>query len=221
MKKQPNKNAEEMMKRLRDIPDPFVDGAHLDLSCSPPDWSAPPEEETCYIDTSGYVREGTFKGQRNPIKEFVTNPDKETLAQLAQTDPELRERLLDEAATETIMEFRNQRPDYEVTERNYATMIRAMGERLLKDYARIPFDDLLKTLQERDLFSAAELCVTFDELTKAGKLDVKPGQVKELSDEQLRDVAATIHIEGIGNAIEQYLIYAIGWGVVTPARKSD
>jgi hypothetical protein len=173
----------------------FLDGqfGQLDLSGSP-DLTNPTNEKFEEADKHGLNRIDTSGlPVTSKLKEFLTDPDAESLARVADEtgNPQLQEELDDIREEQAALEFLRTHPTYYKNDTNY---------QLMRDW-----------LNEHGLpFDAPNLDKAFRALTRAGELETRPGTAKELSESEKLYVVTLVKNGQIDGAITQYLAYALG-----------
>ncbi len=174
--------AEESSKFLND------GFAPLDLSSSP-DLQAKPSEGF------GPDRHGFHNvdmGQANPLKAFAQNPDDDALARVATEtgDPELADKFRDDTEGAEAEAFVASHPAYFRSDENFEA---------IKDYMD----------EHRLAFTRENLHTAFVTLSRAGRLETKPGTAKSLSEQEKLHVIALCKAGQIEDAISQFLDYSL------------
>ncbi len=203
--KKPKPTLDEILKS-----DPFYDGGNtnLDLSGFPhlqpgPEDESPIDERFAPLDTRG---QGIGS---SGLKEFLANPDSDSLAEVGKRDPKLRQKLEEEHAEAVANAFRAKRPDYFRSADNYTALVQHLAvKHLRKDY--LSDSEAVRELTAAQVWTVENLESAFHTLTQRGELEVRPGQIKQLTKEEADEVVAAIHSEGPETAVIQYIIYALG-----------
>lgn len=177
----------------------------LDLSSYPGLQPLPPEELPEHFDRSGLSRV-------NGLREFIENPDREALAQLAKQDPALAAQLAEDRATEIARQFVAENPKYLRTDRNFERIVDFLLRKHFKQSLRnYPDPDAASlALLAAGVWTVPELTATFNKLYQEGELDGASNEPRFLTPtEKLRceQVAAN---GDVLTAICDYVQYRIG-----------
>jgi hypothetical protein len=168
----------------------FLDGhfAGLDLSGSP-DFANPITEKFEPCDRDGLSNvDVSGLPSTNHLKQFVNQPDMETLARVAQEtgDQQLIERVKDERENTEAKAFVASHPSYYRDDDNYET---------IRGY-----------LEERDLaFNRQNLAIAYKALSRTGKLQVDPDTARPLTERDSRAIALQASSGDAEGAVGRYL----------------
>jgi hypothetical protein len=168
----------------------FLDSqfAGLDLSGSP-DLNNPIADkfEPCDRDGLSNVDVSGLPAT-NQLKQFVSQPDAETLARVAQEtgDPGLIERVRDDREVAEAKAFMAAHPSYYRDDSNYEA---------IREY-----------IQDRDLpFNRDNLAIAYKALSRAGTLQADPATPRPLTDHSLRAIALQAASGDVEGAVGRYL----------------
>lgn len=144
---------------------------------------------------------------RSELRAFLENPDEDAL--LSSGDPKLIADGRDRASGRIAGEFVQQAGGkYHATDRNYDVIVRFLCEANGIKYtsSKQATDELFA----QGLWTIAKLNAAVAQLTQEGRLEVAPGTVRNLTGQELRDVAVAIQTEGEETAVLQYVAYSLG-----------
>jgi hypothetical protein len=162
--------------------------AQLDLSGSP-DLTNPIEDKFEPCDKDGLSNvDVSGLPSTNLLKQFLSDPDTETLEQIAKEtgDPELVERVRDNREDIEARAFISKHSDYYSSESNY--------------------DAIREYLDTRDLpFVRDNLATAFKTLSRAGHLEVNPDTPRPLNERDNRAIALQAASGDVEGAVGRYL----------------
>jgi hypothetical protein len=182
-------NQETRARIIQEESSRFLDShfAGLDLSGSP-DFANPITEKFEPCDRDGLSNvDVSGLPSTNHLKQFINQPDMETLARVAQEtgDQQLIERVKDERENTEAKSFMAVHP-YHRTDQNYE---------LIREY-----------LEDRDLpFVRENLATAYNALSRAGALEVDPDTPRPLTERDSRAIALQAASGDVEGAVGRYL----------------
>lgn len=156
----------------------------LDLSGSP-DLTKPPSEKFEPCDKDGLNRvDLSGLPVTNKLKTFLQAPDRETLAEVARSDPQAAEQLRSVVADDIAREFVQRNPDYIPTDQNVRRIVALLTKQYLQhdlDYFDDE-DDAINELMAVDGWTVATVEWAYNKLLQDGLLDVPANQLRYLTE---------------------------------------
>jgi hypothetical protein len=124
------------------------------------------------------------------IQDFVNNPPIEVLERISRetNDPELADRIATQRTGDIAIQFVNQNPDYVATDENYAQIV----DKICFNHNQMVLTRLDATQAATELFvlgywTLENLQTAFEELVKAGSLEMPEGTLRNLTPQQLHE----------------------------------
>jgi hypothetical protein len=128
---------------------------------------------------------------------------------ISESDPTLKAKIRGDKVTAAAAAFMKACPEYLSTDANYEAVMRRMARTHLGQ----PFttsDQAEDALAEAGFFTKENIVAAYKSLLALGQLEVKPGQVKVLSEAEKREVAVAIATDGEEIAVIQHLNFQLG-----------
>ena len=145
----------------------------LDLSSFPQ--LQPPPPETSPLDDRFSKPYSSFHGlDSSRLREFLSAPDADALADLATADPEMAERVEDKVAQEAAEEFVRSNPDYLRTDLNFQTILDYLTNQYRsRDVDEFEdTDDAIRALVRVNAWTMTELTKAYRQLLRDGSLSI-------------------------------------------------
>lgn len=159
------------------------------------------------------------KEERDAFPDLVYRPiswkpaeienDTELQNELARQDPKFRKQLNDARMEEVTIGFTTANPDYLSTKRNFSRMIKALEQELELPAKIFDEDEIMDKAYEAGKWTVEHLTSVFRALKKAGRLDVPPGEPKNLTQSELLSVLSDIRLGDTEAAISHYISFAM------------
>jgi hypothetical protein len=140
-------------------------------------------------------------------QDFADDP--EILEELARRDPSFREKLADHNIDETSLEFVRRTPRYLKTDRNYERIVKYLTKTYLNE-ADLDSEDAVKQLYQAGAWTLETLAYAFEQLSKAGRMEMASGEVKELSKDEKLSIIADIRDGDPEAAVINFISYSFG-----------
>jgi len=193
----------------------FLDGSFggLDLSAFP-SLDKPAMESFETEDKHGFSNVDTrgLPGA-NRLKETIQSPDKETLTQLAETDPAIAEQLAEQQTGDVAEEFVRQNEHYLRTDFNRETIIKRMLKRHMAQDFRVydrDADRATLALHHAGFWTVENLTATYKQLLKEGELEIADNEPRCLNARDKTRVEQIASRGDVINAIIEYVKARIG-----------
>jgi len=157
----------------------------LDLSSFPQ--LQPPPPETSPLDDRFSKPYSSFHGlDSSRLREFLSAPDADALADLATADPEMAERVEDKVAQEAAEEFVRSNPDYLRTDLNFQTILDYLTNQYRsRDVDEFEdTDDAIRALVRVNAWTMTELTKAYRQLLRDGSLSIPANQPRSLTDRE-------------------------------------
>jgi len=195
---------EKKLKALQADADSWLDATFgsLDMSAYP-DFKKPQKEESFIDERFGQRLDTTTSDQAAALKRFVNNPDDETVRRvISETgDADLQQRLTDDREASEAVAFTSSTPEYFPSDRNYRALRRYLDRHGLD-------------------FTAANLSLAYGQLTREGRLELRPGTPRPLSEHDRREIAIHAATDALG-AMQTFLQRSLPQDVVDQISNAD
>jgi len=187
----------------------FIDESFggLDLS-DYPQFNQPPMEEDFHDDRYS-MRDMSGTGiAAKQLHDFLGSPDLESLERAAYetNDPDLVSHVEEETAGAIAEEFLRRNPEYWQSDANLEAILSQLAHDAGIRGGEITSDELY----QRGLWTVDGLTKAYRKLLRAGQLQVRPGSLRELTEEQLQYCQLLCSRGDTPSAIANYVIYRLG-----------